>query len=128
MNTGLVPWSYQTHLQNFDAVVGDVSIVANRTSYIDYTLPYTESGASLLVPLKDPIKRSPLIFFEASIMDALALHLIAPNMPWLDQNTKQLVLVLCSQRMILSIGVNGMNGAEADDNGGGAEAAGVDAD
>ncbi|CAM8887348.1 unnamed protein product [Rhodiola kirilowii] len=56
--------TYQVALGNFDAVVGDVTIVANRTLYIDYTLPYTESGASLLVPLKDPIKRSSLIFLK----------------------------------------------------------------
>ncbi|CAM8896141.1 unnamed protein product [Rhodiola kirilowii] len=56
--------TYQVALGNFDAVVGDVTIVANRTLYIDYTLPYTESGASLLVPLKDPIKRSSWIFLK----------------------------------------------------------------
>uniref|UniRef100_A0A7N0TCU7 Glutamate receptor n=1 Tax=Kalanchoe fedtschenkoi TaxID=63787 RepID=A0A7N0TCU7_KALFE len=56
--------TYQVALGHFDAVVGDVTIVANRTSYIDYTLPFTESGVSLMVPLNDPIKRSSWIFLK----------------------------------------------------------------
>lgn len=39
-------------LQRFDVAVGDITIVANRTSYIDLTLPYSESGVTMLVPVK----------------------------------------------------------------------------
>ncbi|KAL4654546.1 hypothetical protein ACB092_01G387100 [Castanea dentata] len=35
---------YQIKLKNFDAVVGDTTIVANRSSYVDFTLPYSESA------------------------------------------------------------------------------------
>ncbi|KAK9931913.1 hypothetical protein M0R45_019167 [Rubus argutus] len=31
-------------LNKFDAVVGDTTIIAYRTSYVDFTLPYFESG------------------------------------------------------------------------------------
>lgn len=44
---------YQVYLKNFDAVVGDVTIIANRSLYVDFTLPYTESGVSMVVPVKD---------------------------------------------------------------------------
>ncbi|RWR97483.1 glutamate receptor 2.7-like protein [Cinnamomum micranthum f. kanehirae] len=35
--------------KNFDAVVGDVSIVANRTKYVDFSRRYTEMGVRMLV-------------------------------------------------------------------------------
>ncbi|RRT59330.1 hypothetical protein B296_00042512 [Ensete ventricosum] len=34
---------------NYDALVGPITIVANRSQYVDFRLPYTESG---VVPLK----------------------------------------------------------------------------
>ncbi|XP_011623931.1 glutamate receptor 2.7 [Amborella trichopoda] len=43
---------YQVYLKNFDAVVGDVTIRANRTNYVDFTLPYTDSGVAMVVPVK----------------------------------------------------------------------------
>jgi len=50
--------------QVFDAVVGDTTILANRSSYVDFTLPYTTSGVGMVVPLKDNVARSSLIFFK----------------------------------------------------------------
>ncbi|KDO67341.1 hypothetical protein CISIN_1g036525mg, partial [Citrus sinensis] len=35
---------YQVFLGEFDAVVGDITIVFNRSNYVGFTLPYTESG------------------------------------------------------------------------------------
>ncbi|KAK6241912.1 hypothetical protein SCA6_007301 [Theobroma cacao] len=35
-----------------DAVVGDTTIIADRTSYVDFTLPYTESRIVMVVPIK----------------------------------------------------------------------------
>ncbi|CAA2974318.1 Glutamate receptor [Olea europaea subsp. europaea] len=49
---------YQVYLENYDAVVGDVTILANRSSYVDFTLPYAESGVRLLVPLKEKKKNA----------------------------------------------------------------------
>ncbi|CAL5427068.1 unnamed protein product [Camellia sinensis] len=34
----------QVYLQNYDAVVGDVTITANRSLYVDFTLTYTDIG------------------------------------------------------------------------------------
>ncbi|XP_020523512.1 glutamate receptor 2.7 isoform X2 [Amborella trichopoda] len=43
---------YQVFLGNYDAVVGDVTIIANRSNYVDFTPPYTDSGVSMIVPVK----------------------------------------------------------------------------
>ncbi|XVF74081.1 hypothetical protein PTKIN_Ptkin13bG0032500 [Pterospermum kingtungense] len=37
---------------DFDAVVGDISIVTNRTKIVDFTQPYVSSGLVVLVPFK----------------------------------------------------------------------------
>eukprot|EP01018_Ginkgo_biloba_P012696 Gb_01114 [translate_table: standard] len=39
-------------LQNFDAVVGDLSIVTNRSKIVDFTQPYVESGLVVVVPVR----------------------------------------------------------------------------
>ncbi|KAI3897926.1 hypothetical protein MKW92_009597 [Papaver armeniacum] len=44
---------YQVYSQNYDAVVGDITISGNRSTYVDFTLPYTPSGFSMIVPLKE---------------------------------------------------------------------------
>ncbi|KAI3955639.1 hypothetical protein MKW92_007280 [Papaver armeniacum] len=54
---------YQVYLQNFDAVVGDVTITANRLQYVDFTLPYVEAGASMVVLTRKDLNKETLIFF-----------------------------------------------------------------
>ncbi|XP_031276531.1 glutamate receptor 2.8-like [Pistacia vera] len=49
---------YQVKLGKFDAVVGDTTIVANRSQFVDFTLPYTESGVSMMVPITDNNKNA----------------------------------------------------------------------
>ncbi|KAI8031639.1 Glutamate receptor 2.7 [Camellia lanceoleosa] len=44
---------HQLFLGKFDAVVGDVTIRENRSNYVDFTFPYTESGVTMIVPFKD---------------------------------------------------------------------------
>ncbi|KAJ9702843.1 hypothetical protein PVL29_004542 [Vitis rotundifolia] len=60
---------YQVFLKNYDAVVGDTTIVANRTYYVDFTLPYTESGVSMIVPIKDNKSKSAWIFLKPLTWD-----------------------------------------------------------
>ncbi|XP_072977011.1 glutamate receptor 2.7-like [Typha angustifolia] len=55
---------YQFYLQKYDAVIGDITIRYNRTSYVDFTLPYTESGISMLVPVKNSINKNAWIFLK----------------------------------------------------------------
>ncbi|XP_048235455.1 glutamate receptor 2.8-like [Ricinus communis] len=44
----------QIHLKKFDAVVGDVAIVAARCQHAEFTQPYTESTLVMIVP---PVQR-----------------------------------------------------------------------
>ncbi|GMI95131.1 GLUTAMATE RECEPTOR 2.7, glutamate receptor 2.7 [Hibiscus trionum] len=54
----------QVYFGNYDAVVGDVTIVANRSLFVDFTLPYTESGVSMLVPIRDNNKKNAWVFLQ----------------------------------------------------------------
>ncbi|KAK9282348.1 hypothetical protein L1049_005265 [Liquidambar formosana] len=47
-------WSYndlldQVYLKKYDAAVGDFTITANRSSYVDFTLPFTDLGVGMIV-------------------------------------------------------------------------------
>ncbi|KAM0943354.1 putative solute-binding protein family 3/ domain of MltF [Dioscorea sansibarensis] len=60
---------YQVFLQKYDAAVGDITIRANRSLYVDFTLPYTESGVAMLVPVKESIHRNGWIFLKPLTVD-----------------------------------------------------------
>ncbi|TXG62335.1 hypothetical protein EZV62_013698 [Acer yangbiense] len=60
---------YQVCLGNFEAVVGDTTIVANRSRNVDFTLPYTESGVSMIVPIKDNKKKNAWVFLKPLTWD-----------------------------------------------------------
>lgn len=51
-------------MQKFDAVVGDTTIISNRTSYVDFTLPYSESGVKMVVRVKDDERKNMWIFLK----------------------------------------------------------------
>ncbi|KAJ1389245.1 Solute-binding protein family 3/N-terminal domain of MltF [Sesbania bispinosa] len=53
----------QVALNNYDAAVGDVTIVPNRTRVLDFTQPFMESGLVVVVPVKE-IKSSPWAFLK----------------------------------------------------------------
>ncbi|KAL4197450.1 hypothetical protein AMTRI_Chr04g188240 [Amborella trichopoda] len=44
---------YEVYQNRFDAVVGDVNILANRSRYVEFSHPFSESGISLLVTVND---------------------------------------------------------------------------
>ncbi|KAJ6287762.1 hypothetical protein OIU76_028871, partial [Salix suchowensis] len=54
----------QIQLKSFDAVVGDVTIIANRSLYVDFTLPYSESGIRMLVLTKRDERDNMWIFLK----------------------------------------------------------------
>ncbi|KAG8388843.1 hypothetical protein BUALT_Bualt02G0167100 [Buddleja alternifolia] len=39
--------------QTFDAAVGDITILSNRSDYVDFTVPFTEFGLGVVVKLDD---------------------------------------------------------------------------
>lgn len=42
-------------LQEYDVLVGDITITSNRSNYVDFTLPFTELGSITLVKNDDKI-------------------------------------------------------------------------
>ncbi|CAL8995972.1 unnamed protein product [Prunus brigantina] len=54
----------QVFLGNYDAAVGDTTIRANRSLYVDFTLPYTESGVFMVVPIKDNKSKKAWVFLK----------------------------------------------------------------
>ncbi|AEC08211.1 Receptor ligand binding region [Arabidopsis thaliana x Arabidopsis arenosa] len=55
---------YQVYDKTWDAVVGDITITANRSLYADFTLPFTESGVSMMVPVRDNENKDTWVFLE----------------------------------------------------------------
>ncbi|KAE8724583.1 hypothetical protein F3Y22_tig00010263pilonHSYRG00135 [Hibiscus syriacus] len=47
----------------YDAAVGDITIVTNRTKIVDFTQPYMESGLVVVVPVKEA-KSNPWAFLK----------------------------------------------------------------
>ncbi|KAI5556064.1 hypothetical protein BDE02_18G009600 [Populus trichocarpa] len=60
---------YQVYLQKYDAVVGDTTIVFNRSLYVDFTLPYTESGVSMIVPIIENNNKNAWVFLRPLTWD-----------------------------------------------------------
>ncbi|XP_062098772.1 glutamate receptor 2.8-like [Humulus lupulus] len=54
---------------NYDAVVANTTIRANRSQYVDFTLPYTESGVAMVVPMRDNKTKSAWIFLKPLTWD-----------------------------------------------------------
>ncbi|KAJ8617186.1 hypothetical protein MRB53_013372 [Persea americana] len=54
----------KVYLKEFDAVVGDMSITANRSDYVDFTYRYMEAGISMIVPVRDDDTSSSWWFME----------------------------------------------------------------
>ncbi|MCO5556251.1 hypothetical protein L7F22_009797 [Adiantum nelumboides] len=50
--------------QEYDAIVGDVAILADRLKIVDFTQPYIESGLVVLVPVKDKKENNPWAFLR----------------------------------------------------------------
>jgi ionotropic glutamate receptor len=56
-------------LQVYQVAIGDITIRYNRTSYADFTLPYTESGIAMIVPVKDDTSKDTWIFLKPLTTD-----------------------------------------------------------
>ncbi|XP_004287716.1 PREDICTED: glutamate receptor 3.6 [Fragaria vesca subsp. vesca] len=48
----------------YDAVVGDIAIITNRTRMADFTQPYIESGLVVVAPVKTTLNSSPWAFLR----------------------------------------------------------------
>ncbi|XP_047959745.1 glutamate receptor 2.7-like [Salvia hispanica] len=50
--------------EKYDIVVGDFTITANRSELLDFTIPYTESGVAVIVPIKANDSKNAWIFMK----------------------------------------------------------------
>lgn len=50
--------------QKYDAMVGDTTIILNRSTFVDFTLPYTESGVQMVVPTRENWSKSLWVFIK----------------------------------------------------------------
>ncbi|XP_043710268.1 glutamate receptor 2.7-like [Telopea speciosissima] len=55
---------YQVYIQKYDAVVGDITIRANRSIYVDFTMPFTQSGVTMIVPIKEDQRKNLWVFLK----------------------------------------------------------------
>ncbi|CAN8256658.1 unnamed protein product [Cochlearia groenlandica] len=55
---------YNVFLGEFDGAVGDTTILANRSSYVDFALPYSETGVVFVVPVKDEREKGEWVFLK----------------------------------------------------------------
>ncbi|XP_062022246.1 glutamate receptor 2.8-like [Rosa rugosa] len=60
---------HQVFLGNFDALAAATTIRAIRSLYVDFTLPYTDSGVVMVVPMKDSKSRNAWIFLKPLTWD-----------------------------------------------------------
>jgi ionotropic glutamate receptor len=56
-------------MQKYDAVVGDTTIVANCSAYVDFTLLYSKLGVSMVVLMKDNERNNFWIFLKPLSLD-----------------------------------------------------------
>ncbi|KAG5563559.1 hypothetical protein RHGRI_006107 [Rhododendron griersonianum] len=59
---------YQVFLGNYDAVVGDITILSSRSRFVDFTFPYMGSSVAMVVPFEDD-RTNAWIFMKPLKMD-----------------------------------------------------------
>ena len=55
---------FPIQLQKYDIAIGDITIRYKRSSYVDFSLPYTESGVAMIVPVRESINMTTWIFLK----------------------------------------------------------------
>ncbi|XP_010255695.1 PREDICTED: glutamate receptor 2.2-like [Nelumbo nucifera] len=63
---------YQVYTEEYDAVVGDITITANRSLYVDFALPYTDGGVWMVVPNKSQQRKDNNVWIEPLSWDFLS--------------------------------------------------------
>ncbi|KAI4990422.1 hypothetical protein ZWY2020_038785 [Hordeum vulgare] len=62
----LIPQIYEAihAIAEIDIAVGDITVRYNRSLYVDFTVPYTESGVGMIVPVKENMIKNMWIFLK----------------------------------------------------------------
>ncbi|XP_057833443.1 glutamate receptor 3.6 isoform X2 [Cryptomeria japonica] len=83
---------YQVHLQKFDAVVGDITVNSNRSKYVDFTQPYTETGLVMVVAIADEGSSEPWAFLRpftpAMWITTVAFFIFTGAVVWLLEHRR----------------------------------------
>ncbi|BAS96556.1 Os06g0190000 [Oryza sativa Japonica Group] len=74
-----------SYYQINDAAVGDITITADRASQVEFTMPYTESGVSMLVLAKNESESTTKWSYGASLASILTVKRFQPSVTDLDQ-------------------------------------------
>nr|GMD14223.1 glutamate receptor 1.2-like [Ipomoea batatas] len=80
---------YQIHLQKLDAVVGDTTFTSNRSSYVDFTLPFTDPGVGTVARLGNTGKWFFLKPFDRDLWIVTAISFIITGFTiWLIEHDR----------------------------------------
>ncbi|XP_010453159.1 PREDICTED: glutamate receptor 2.5-like isoform X3 [Camelina sativa] len=60
---------FNNFVKVFDGAVGDTTILANRSHYVDFALPYSETGVVFVVPVKDGKQKGEWVFLKPLTME-----------------------------------------------------------
>lgn len=60
---GITFSTFQTVVQVFDAAVGDITIITNRTRIVDFSQPYVSTGLVIVAPISNQ-KSSAWVFLR----------------------------------------------------------------
>ncbi|KAF8109120.1 hypothetical protein N665_0102s0029 [Sinapis alba] len=60
---------HKVFLGEFDGAVGDTTILANRSHYVDFALPYSETGVVFVVPVEDKREKGEWVFLKPLTME-----------------------------------------------------------
>ncbi|KAK3435464.1 hypothetical protein EUGRSUZ_C00162 [Eucalyptus grandis] len=60
---------YHVYLQQYDVAVGDITITGNRSSYVDFTMPFTETGVVMIVPIETSRSTNTWTFLQPLTVD-----------------------------------------------------------
>lgn len=77
-------------LQEFDAVVGDITITRNRTKIADFTQPFIESGLVIVAPPKDKL----LPFYGQYLEEVITI--IHSHLAWSKHFAGSLFKIICT--------------------------------
>ncbi|KAL5984272.1 hypothetical protein ACLOJK_018376 [Asimina triloba] len=107
---------YRITTGEFDAVVGDISIVTNRTKILDFTQPYIESGLVILAPVRK-LNSSAWAFLKPFTLEmwlvTAVFFLVVGAVVWILEHRmnddfrgppkKQFITILCYTASLTSI-------------------------
>ncbi|KAJ4801835.1 glutamate receptor 2.2 [Rhynchospora pubera] len=68
---------FQAHLEKYDVAIGDITIRYNRSLYVDFSVPYTESGVAMIVPVKQAANKNRFIIFKPLKLSLLVLSVVS---------------------------------------------------